>query len=126
MSSHQVTVSPKDGADGKPDFNNQERPNLTFGIEFEFALATLPPRYEDPDPKDRRQVRDLSHPPFKVDRSEAPSKCLYRTEVQTPLLAAELQIIQDHVATRLEERGLKSVGNFSLALAWPRIRRRTA
>lgn len=57
-SGQETTFSPLDGDDGNPDYSASASSHVgtTFGVEIEFAVATLREDEEDPHPDDTRQV----------------------------------------------------------------------
>ncbi|KAI9744659.1 MAG: hypothetical protein M1818_002188 [Claussenomyces sp. TS43310] len=79
--------------------------NLTFGVEIEFALATLPdiPGIQDPDPNDGRPVRNL-HVIHPSDVGPDPDVNLYY-----PLSRlGPADVVRLNVAMKLREAGLRA------------------
>ncbi len=69
INKQQMTFSPLDGEDGKLDYNPEAISHIgtTFGVEIEFALATLyeDQKEKDPDPEEHDlEVRTMSIPEF--------------------------------------------------------------
>lgn len=111
MSSYQNTSSPKDGRDGILDYELKPRPSLTFRAELEFALATIPPNFEDPHPDAGRQVYGVADDQdLDSDRSEAsPIELGLYNYNHYQSDSIDRKYVQNHVAQTLSEQGLCAI-----------------
>jgi hypothetical protein len=76
--------SPMNGSNGKLDYHKRSLPKLSFGVELEFALATIPYRRTDPDPEDGRQVYGITQREDRALAKELPADRARRAQVLVP------------------------------------------
>jgi hypothetical protein len=83
------------GSNGKLDYHKRSLPKLSFGVELEFALATIPYRRTDPDPEDGRQVYGITQREDRALAKELPADRARRA--------------QEHISNTLTEAGFSSM-----------------
>jgi len=81
---------------------------LTFGVEFEFCLATLPEDAQDPEPYDTRQIYNISD-------TEAVNTGMHSLNIMDPILRHHYKkrmqndIVQKHIAKTLISAGFPAI-----------------
>jgi len=95
------------GTDNDPDFDKNPKPNFSFGVEIEFAIATLPFKKEDPDP-DGRTVYGVS------EREDGRPTQSTKIRGYTMREADELEHTQLHIVDTLAKYNIEAISERSL------------